>query len=175
MLFRSVPTADAQDLLRLVARRPDATEIFEAAGRRLARLSFEDRNALYRWGLRLRSRAGRVRAALRHVRARGPALWGTPRVRVAAEPPGLEAYGALGAAVPDGRACAVYDAFLEETFRRFTGTEWRARHDACEARRDARCAWTLRRAAPSHPSTGDATPRVHDTDPPAHRRRTGLP
>ena len=137
-----VSPADAVDLFRLVARRPDATDVFDAAGRTLADRLFARRSRSFRVMLRILPKRARRRLALRHARANAEPLLGAARFHLADPPGALHAEGTLGARVGSTAACRLYTAFLEETLRRFTGAPWRARHETCEAMSGGRCVWT---------------------------------
>ena len=137
-----VPPADAVDLFRLVARRPDAGDVFDAAGRTLAERLFARRSRSFRLMLRILPRRARRRLALRHARAYVEPLLGAVRFHLADPPGSLHAEGTLGGRVGSTAACRLYTAFLEETLRRFTGARWGARHEACQAMSDGRCVWT---------------------------------
>lgn len=136
-----VPPDDAVDLFRLVARRPDAGDVFDAAGRTLAARTFARRSGSFRLMLRILPKRARRRLALRHARAYAEALLGCARFHLTDPPGALHAEGTLSARVGSTAACRLYTAFLEETLRGFTGAPWQVRHETCEAMSDGRCVW----------------------------------
>lgn len=131
---------EAIGVLRLVARRPDATLAFAEAGRRAARHA---------------ARGARSAAALVKVSpaafSRGMGLRATRTV--AAKLFGAELRSAGKAiearveqpltieALPDGSGCAFYGSLFAELLRCLGGFEGAMTHDRCRARGDAQCAW----------------------------------
>lgn len=146
-----VPPSDAVDLFRLVARRPDAGDVFDAAGRTLADRLFARRSRSFRVLLRILPRRARRRLALRHARAYAEPLLGAVRYHLADPPGALHAEETLGARVGSTAACRLYTAFLEESLRRFTGARWSARHETCAAMSDGRCVWAALEPDTPHP------------------------
>lgn len=135
--------AAVEDLVRLVIRRPDAEEIFEEAGRRVARRAWEEKRGTSRVGLRLLPAGMRMGAAARGVRRVLRTVAGSARVEVAARPFRARMAGCLTAvADPGGAACAFYTGVIAETLTRYTGREHAVRHPHCEARRGEACEWT---------------------------------
>lgn len=138
-----VPASEALDLVRLVARRTDAADVFDSAGRTVAARAFERRSLTLRLLLRLLPGRLRFRAALRHVRARAASILGTADFHVVDAPGALYAHGALGARAGAGSACRLYGAYVRETLRLFTGAPGTVRHEVCETMGDGRCVWTV--------------------------------
>ena len=135
--------ADIEDLIRLVIRRPAADEIFEEAGRRIARLAWEERSNTFRRLVRhfppsLALRSAR-RASVRLFRQ----IAGNGRLQVPRRQVGIRIAGSLTArADPGGAACALYAGVLTELMARYTARDYRPEHPACEARGGAVCEWT---------------------------------
>jgi bacteriochlorophyll 4-vinyl reductase len=135
--------AEIENLIRLVIRRPDADEIFEEAGRRIARLAWEERSNTFRRLVRhlppsLALRSAR-RASLRVFRQ----IAGNGRLQVPRRQVGMRISGSLTArADPGGAACALYAGVLTELMERYTGRGYLLEHPACEARGAQACEWT---------------------------------
>ena len=135
--------AEIENLIRLVIRRPDADEIFEEAGRRIARLAWEERSNTFRSLVRrlptsLALHSAR-RASLRVFRQ----IAGNGRLQASRRQVGIRISGSLTArADPGGAACALYAGVLSELMERYTGRGYRPEHPACEARGAEMCEWT---------------------------------
>ena len=140
--------APIEDLIRLVIRRPDAEEIFEEAGRRVARHSWAQRSGTMRGAVRfLPGPLARVSAhrAAKRMFAR---LGGGGKLSVSRWPSELKIKRSLTArADPGGAACAFYGGAFAELMQFYTGRTYRVRHPHCEARGDDHCHWTLEVAA----------------------------
>jgi bacteriochlorophyll 4-vinyl reductase len=132
------------DLMRLVIRRPDAAEIFEEAGRRVARHLWEQRSAAMRRSIRLMpSPVSRI-AAQRAARRMFARLGGGRRVSVARWPAELKIQRPLTArADPGGAACAFYAGAFSELLTLYTGRRYRIQHPHCEVRGDPVCRWSV--------------------------------
>lgn len=135
--------SEIENLIRLVIRRPDADEIFEEAGRRIARLEWEERSHTFRRLVRhlpprLALRSAR-RAAIRLFRQ----IAGNGRLQIHRRPLVVRIAGSLTArADPGGAACALYAGVLTELMERYTGRGYLPEHPACEARGGEACEWT---------------------------------
>lgn len=151
-----VAPGEAEDLIRLISRRPDAAAVFETAGQALAERAFARRSSTLRLVLRVLPRDLRLRAALRHLRTHSESLLATTRTHLTKRPTALHAQGVLSARAGSGAACYFYAAFLEETLRAFTGRPWLSRHEVCEAAGHARCVWAAEEtpASPTVSSSG---------------------
>ncbi len=134
--------AVVMDLVKLVIRRPDADEIFEEAGRRVARHFWAERSAPFRRMVRflppgMAQRSAR-KAALRLFRQ----LSGDATFDVVPRPVSLRMRNSLTArADPGGAACAFYAGALSELMTEYTGRRHSAQHRACEARGAQACEW----------------------------------
>lgn len=130
------------DLIRLVIRRPDADEIFEEAGRRVATRAWEEKSAPARLVLRLMPSAMRMRAAARGARRLMGELAGFAELRIQARPFSARLRGSLTAyADPGGAACAFYTGLVSELMTRYSGRRHAARHVHCETRGGGECEW----------------------------------
>lgn len=141
---RPQAAAQVEDLIRLVVRRPDAGEIFHAAGERVAANEWEERAAWLRRALRFMpgplSRIAAQRAARRMFRQ----LAGGSRFSVGRWPAELKIHDSLTArADPAGVACAFYAGAFAELLRRYTSREYRVLHPDCETRGASPCRWTV--------------------------------
>jgi bacteriochlorophyll 4-vinyl reductase len=137
--------AEMEDLIRLVARRPDAAEIFREAGQRMAARAWDERTTATRrvlpWMPRPVALLSAVRAAGRLFRQ----LVGDGRLRIQRRPVEMHVAGSITArADPTGAACAFYSGALEELLTRHTGRAYQVLHERCEAHSDTTCEWTVR-------------------------------
>jgi predicted hydrocarbon binding protein len=131
------------DLIRLVIRRPDADEIFEEAGRRVARHAWQQRPAALRGGVRLLPQGAKQASARRAARRLIRQLAGAGEFSVSVKPVALSITGSLTAfADPGGAACAFYSGVLSELVSEYTGRRNSVTHARCEARNGRSCEWT---------------------------------
>jgi predicted hydrocarbon binding protein len=141
---RSQSAAQVEDLIRLVVRRPDAEEIFQEAGERIARHSWDQRGGGMRRMVRFMpgpvARITAQRAARRMFRQ----LTGGSRLTVNRWPAELKIRDSLTArADPVGVACAFYAGAYSELMRQYTGREYRVLHPECETRGESPCRWVV--------------------------------
>lgn len=130
------------DLVRLVIRRPDADEIFEEAGRRVARHAWGERSATFRRAVRLLPQGAKQRSARKAARRLFRQLAGDGTFAVTVKPVALSIRGSLTAyADPGGAACAFYAGVLSELATEYVGRPHSVRHDRCEARGGTSCEW----------------------------------
>lgn len=148
---RRMSDDQVRDLLRLVGRRPDASELFHRAGRKLAARAAPPR---------LASMVGLLPKGLRFRLARRAAGRGLNRLfgrRVggfAYGPFALEGRGLLFMeGDPTGRACHFVTGFCQEVVAQRLGPRYMVVHVQCQARRDPVCRWTV---------TGEARQRERD-------------
>lgn len=137
-----VEQSRVEALLELIARRPDATEIFAAAGRTLASLHFSGPSAVLRRSARRFPKPIRRRAALRALRAAAAAFLVAEETEVMASPLAIRATDALTARVGDaGIACSLYSS-LAAGLLEMSGVEpAEVVHAECQARGADRCLW----------------------------------
>jgi predicted hydrocarbon binding protein len=135
--------AVVEDLVRLVIRRPDAEEIFEEAGRRLARRAWGEKSAPGRFWLRLLPAGVRLRAAGGEARRLLRQVTGDAVLHVRPRPLLVRITGCLTArADPGGAACAFYTGVIAEVLTEHTGRPHAVQHPQCQARRGESCEWT---------------------------------
>ena len=133
------------DLIRLVIRRPDADEIFEEAGRRVARRAWEEKSGAARRALRLMPSAMRMRAAAKGARRLMGELAGSGTLKVHSRPFSARLQDSLTAyADPGGAACAFYTGVVAELMTQYSGRKHAAQHPRCEALGGDGCEWTAR-------------------------------
>jgi bacteriochlorophyll 4-vinyl reductase len=130
------------DLIRLVIRRPDCDEIFEEAGRRVARHFWAERAGAVRRMVRFLPQGARQRSARKAANKLFRQLAGDGAMSVGIKPVSLSITNSLSAlADPGGAACAFYSGALSELVTQYTGRKSSARHDRCEARGGRSCEW----------------------------------
>lgn len=135
--------AVVEDLVRLVIRRPDADEIFEEAGRRMARRAWGEKSRGGRLWLRLLPAGLRMRAAGKAARRLLRQVSGGARLQVRGRPLLVRITGCLTPrADPGGAACAFYTGLIAEVLTEHTGRPHAVQHPHCEARRGEACEWT---------------------------------
>jgi bacteriochlorophyll 4-vinyl reductase len=133
------------DLIRLVIRRPDCDEIFEEAGRRVARHFWGLRSAAFRRTVRWLPQGAKMRSARKAARRVFGQLAGDGKFDVTARPFSLMIARSLTAeADPGGAACAFYTGALAELLTEYTGRRHSAVHARCEARGGPACEWVTR-------------------------------
>ena len=130
------------DLIRLVIRRPDADEIFEEAGRRVARHFWSLRSAAFRRTVRFFPPALAQRSARKAADRLFRQLVGDAKLDIQRKPISVFVVNSLtGRADPGGAACAFYAGVLAELMTEYTGRKQSAQHRKCETRRDGACEW----------------------------------
>jgi predicted hydrocarbon binding protein len=142
---RPQPARQAEDLIRLMIRRPDAERIFREAGRRMAIREWEERAPPLRGAVRWLPRRLGMIAAVRAARRLFQQIVGAGTLRIQHRPLQMRIDGSFAARVdPGGSACAFYSGALEQLLTFYTQREYRALHAHCEARGDDYCEWTVR-------------------------------
>ncbi|MFQ5745684.1 MAG: hypothetical protein ACE5HF_00520 [Gemmatimonadota bacterium] len=132
------------DLIRLVARRPDAPAVLEAAGRGLALETLDGRSGLTRVGRRLAPAVIRRLLLLRAMRAAARALCPGARVSATRNPFALSVERCLPArAAGSDAGCRLVGAALDACVERYLPTGEGLRHARCEGRGDDACVWEL--------------------------------
>lgn len=156
---RRVPAGEFAGFVKLIARRPDAGEVFFEVGRGLspARGTLLSGRWLAARGLTM------VRA---RVRRRLRACFGTRFLSHGRGARPLEASSRLLVdADPGGRACSLVTGLIQETIERL-GLEASARHLTCMARGEGVCSWDVEnnRATtdPESPDGGACPPDAGD-------------
>jgi predicted hydrocarbon binding protein len=134
--------APVEDLIRLVIRRPDAEEIFEEAGRRVARHFWDQRSRLLRGSVRFLPGPVATVAANRAGKRLFRRLVGGASFRLTRWPIELRIDETLTArADPGGAACAFYSGALRETVELYTGKPFQVQHVNCVAQGERFCQW----------------------------------
>lgn len=155
---RSLALSEFLDLVRLISRRPDAAEIFRAAGIALAAERFAESGLLRRAVRRVYPERVRRRKLARSMTSAAKAL--TPGAEVVAErdPPAMEiGDSALAPVGIDGNACEILTAVLDVCVSEIWDPELSVRHTECLGRGDERCFWRLVDAAePAQVPSGSA-------------------
>jgi hypothetical protein len=136
--------SQVEDLMRLVIRRPDAPEIFEEAGHRVARRQYEERPRWLRGAIRLLPRALALIAAQRAARRMFAEMVGPTPFRVVRRPLSLRIDTSVTARVdPTGGACRFYSGAFGELLELYTGRRYRITHPHCSGPRPGGlCEWT---------------------------------
>lgn len=128
------------ELVQLVIRRPDASDVFYQAGESLA----SSPSAMAAVGARLLPEAAGLALARRRVGRGLRRLFGRRIGGFAANPFTLEGRSLLfWQADPSGHACAFVTGFCQGVFDGTLGSGPRVVHSHCEARGDDRCRWTI--------------------------------
>jgi hypothetical protein len=137
--------SQVEDLIRLVIRRPDAEEIFVAAGRSVARRFYDERPGWLRAFFRFLPRALALLAAQRAGRRMFGELVGPTAIRMSRRPVSLRIDATLTSrADPGGAACGFYSGAFGELLQLYTGRRYRVLHPHCACRREgALCEWTV--------------------------------
>lgn len=145
---RLLEATEFADLLRLIARRPDAASVFEAAGVRLGS-EYAARTPRAAGLARKLAPAGvRRRSLLRHLRRVAAALSPGSAIRTERGDPSVSVDRCLPAVADDsGSACAMITAAFGACLQGL-GEIGSVRHPACESRGDESCRWELPSAEP---------------------------
>jgi bacteriochlorophyll 4-vinyl reductase len=135
--------AEAENLIKLVIRRPDAEEVFDAAGREMARRAWNERSPALRRVLRWLPRALINRIAARAVERLFRQILGGGRLGLAGWPGELTITDSLTASAdPGGEACGFYAGVYAELLTLYTGREHRVRQTRCAGRGADACVWS---------------------------------
>ncbi|MDP9349500.1 MAG: hypothetical protein M3P24_10240 [Gemmatimonadota bacterium] len=141
---RAQSEAEIENLLRLVIRRPDAEEIFEEAGRRVARRAWEERSPALRRMVRLLPPGMAHRSAMRAVQRLLRKIVGNGKLQVVGRQGVVRITGSLTArADPGGAACILYTGVIAGTLEQYTVGVQRPEHAVCEGRGGELCEWMI--------------------------------
>ena len=149
-----ITDAQLQDLVKLVVRRPDATDVFWKVGRRLAEGDTAPLARFMPEGVRYSALRRRVRRGLRALLGR----------RIGDFTPGpftLTGHELLFVRLtPKGESCYMVSAYCQSITEVVLGEEYQVVHDRCEGRGDDECRWTItaEARAPEAGSVGDWMP-----------------
>lgn len=146
---RRMSDDEMRDLVRLVVRRPDAEDVFRAAGLKLA--GAERHAGKLPWPLRrLVPRGVSFAFARREVRKRLKGLFGRRIGSFAPGPFALEGRSLVFIqSDPGGDACHFVSGFCQPVLDRWLGGEYRVVHSRCQSRGDDACRWTVNAEAPA--------------------------
>jgi len=137
-----VPEPEVVDLVRLVARRPDAAHVFHKVGRALAASQGEG------WG-RFLPRRLVLRRARRRATDLLRDLFGKEFVRSHRGDAGIEVeYDLMHMTDPSGAACSLVTGVLEVVAESSLRTPIRIRRRSCLRLGDAACAWDMEEHRP---------------------------
>lgn len=143
-LRRRVDEAQVEALLGLVARRPDAGDIFAAAGRGLADLHFSGFRGTLRRIVRRLPMPLRRRAAVRTLRTAHGAFLVATDLAVEPEPLEIRATDALSVrAGTEGAACQLYASLAASLLELSGAGPTTVLHPECQGRGDPRCVWRV--------------------------------
>jgi predicted hydrocarbon binding protein len=130
--------------MRLVVRRPDAVEVFQEAGRRIARHAWEQRSTTMRGMLRVMPNPVPRIAARRAARRLFRQIAGDSQLSVGRWPVDVRMKNSISARVdPNGRACAFYSGAFAEIMQLHTGKTYRVLHEDCATRGASECLWAV--------------------------------
>lgn len=139
-----VDEAQVEALLELISRRRDASQIFAAAGRRLARYYFVGLPGLLRRITRRLPRRMREANIVRTLRGANGTLLVATEMAVDRAPLQVRARGAVTARVRGaGSACKLYVAFAKELLELAGVDSLTVIHTECQGRGDPQCIWTM--------------------------------
>ncbi|MDP2471874.1 MAG: hypothetical protein Q8W46_13480 [Candidatus Palauibacterales bacterium] len=140
---RQLEASEFVDLLRLIARRPDARMVFEAAGDRLGSEYVSRTHHAGGFARRLAPAGIRRRALLRHLRRVAASLSPGSSIRSDRTDPSVSVAGCLPAAADDsGVACGIITAAFTACAHGL-GEVAPVSHPTCESRGDEACRWEV--------------------------------
>jgi hypothetical protein len=139
----ALEASELQDLLRLIGRRPDARQVYDLAGRRLATDHLQGRFAVLRMARRVYPERLRRRLLLRCMARAARALSPGAAVSRSRQPLSLSIEGGILAGADDsGAACEVLTGAATVCAQHL----WHGvgvSHSACQGRGDERCVWAV--------------------------------
>lgn len=140
---RLLEAGEFLDLLRLISRRPDAADVFAAAGERLGSEYAARTPKAAGLARRLAPAAVRRRSMLRHLRRVAAALSPGSPIHTEGSDASVSVDRCLPAAADgSGSACALITAAFEACLEAL-GEIGPIRHASCESRGDDSCRWEL--------------------------------
>lgn len=141
---RSLELTEFLDLVRLISRRPDATDIFRSAGAALAFERFAESGPLSRAFRRMYPEGVRRRKLVRSMTSAGKALSPGTEIVTGRTPPGLVIDAcALAPAGLHGNACEILTSVLDVCASEILDASLSVRHTECLGRGHDRCVWTV--------------------------------
>lgn len=140
---RQLEASEFLDLLRLIARRPDARMVFEAAGDRLGSEYVSRTPRAAGLARRLAPAGLRRRSLLRHLRRVAESLSPGSSIRSDRADPSISVARCLPAVADEsGSACGMITAAFTACASGL-GETTPVRHPSCESRGDASCLWEV--------------------------------
>ena len=140
---RQLEASEFLDLLRLIARRPDARMVFEAAGDRLGTEYASRTPRAAGLARRLAPASLRRRSLLRHLRRVAESLSPGSSIRADRSDPSISVAHCLPAVADDsGSACGIITAAFTACAHGL-GETAPVRHPHCESRGDESCMWEV--------------------------------
>ena len=140
---RQLEASEFLDLLRLIARRPDARMVFEAAGDRLGAEYVSRTPGRRGCARRLAPARVRRRSLLRHLRRVADSLSPGSAIRSDGPDPSISVARCLPAVADEsGSACGIITAAFTACAHGL-GEAAPVRHPRCESRGDDSCLWEV--------------------------------
>ena len=132
---------EAAALARLIGRRPDAEEVFRAAGQELAEQAYDTLSPVTRRTMRLLPSLLARPMALRRARRLSVRYLNGTVVRMGASVLLQIPASVTGDAAPRSAGCAFYEAFLKALMLLLVGSDGAVDHVRCAERGEGRCEW----------------------------------
>ncbi len=132
---------EATALARLIGRRPDAEEVFRAAGRELAAQAYETVSPVTRRTIRLLPSLLARPIALRQARRLSVRYLNGTVVRMGSSVLLQVPDTVTGSAGPRSIGCTLYEAMLRELMLLLVGSDGMVEHVRCAERGEGRCEW----------------------------------
>ena len=140
---RQLEASEFLDLLRLIARRPDARMVFEAAGDRLGTEYVSRTPRAAGLARRLAPAGFRRRSLLRHLRRVAESLSPGSAIQAGRTDPSISVAHCLPAVADEsGSACGMITAAFTACATGLGETS-PVRHPSCESRGDSACLWEV--------------------------------
>ncbi|CAN5631705.1 hypothetical protein BH23GEM11_BH23GEM11_00330 [soil metagenome] len=160
---RRVPQAEVVDLVRLVARRPDATRVFREVGRSLGSEVGPGWRRVLPRRLALGSSRRRAGRLLRGLFGRGVVRLPRGESNVVA------GSDLMHEADPSGSACVLFTGVIEGVIGASTRVPLRVRQVGCSGRGDAECVWEITEHRPElvHDAESASAPEAGEPSHPA--------
>lgn len=148
----AVAAQEVAQLFELIGRRPDARDLFAAAGHRLVALHLGEQNGVS-LPVRILPASARHRLALRRVRRIARYVNPGSPVALSGRPAALTVHRCLPArALAGDEGCAILEGVIQAVLERYRAGPAVIVHAACEGRADDRCLWRLE---PGEEAAGD--------------------
>ncbi|HEY0971690.1 MAG TPA: hypothetical protein VGE02_12040 [Gemmatimonadales bacterium] len=132
---------EATALARLIGRRPDAEEVFRAAGRELAAQAYETISPITRRTMRILPSLLARPMALRQARRLAVRYLNGTVVRMGSSVLLQVPATVTGEAGPRSTGCTLYEGVLKELMLLLVGSDGMVEHVRCAERGEGRCEW----------------------------------